>query len=113
MRLFRKKCSSTEDNKNKRVTFITSPELDTEQFDMESSSQTFEHALPQQNWLLKIAGFTGIYFDFSFIFIKLLFRRTFTSTNEIEKFLHIHVLGVVKLIQISDEIPMKLRKGAR
>lgn len=54
---------------------------------------------PKKALLMLLAFFVGILFAFSFIFIKLLFERTFTSINELEEYLGIYVLGEVSVFQ--------------
>lgn len=68
---------------------------------------------PQKVLMLALAAFAGILFAFAFIFIKLLFERTLTSTEEIEELLGLHVLGEVSAFQNNDSFQTKFQKGDR
>lgn len=54
---------------------------------------------PQKALLLVLAFFSGILLAVCFIFVKLLFERRFVSTEELEEYLGISVLGEVSVFQ--------------
>lgn len=54
---------------------------------------------PQKGLLLVLAFFSGILLSIVFIFIKLLFERTFVSTEELEDYLELNVLGEVSVFK--------------
>lgn len=54
---------------------------------------------PQKGLLLMLAFFSGVLLAIFFVFIKLLFERTFVSTEELEDYLELNVLGEVSVFQ--------------
>lgn len=54
---------------------------------------------PQKTLLLILSSFGGVLLSFCFICIKLLFKRTFLSAEEIEDYLELNVLGEVSVFQ--------------
>ncbi|WP_088839007.1 YveK family protein [Listeria sp. ILCC792] len=68
---------------------------------------------PQKTLLLILAVFMGLFFAFCFIFIRLLFKRTFTSADEIEEILQLNVLGEVSTFHAFERAKKRLQKGAR
>ncbi|RDX02222.1 YveK family protein [Listeria kieliensis] len=65
---------------------------------------------PRKTLMMTLAFFVGILFSFGFVFIKLLLDRTFTSSDEVEEFLGLTVLGEVCAFQ-NDDLPSKNIKG--
>ncbi|EUJ30951.1 lipopolysaccharide biosynthesis protein [Listeria floridensis FSL S10-1187] len=65
---------------------------------------------PQKALMMILAFFIGVLFAFCFVFIKLLLDRTFTSKEEVEEFLGLHVLGEVSVFQDGDPFRIKMQK---
>ncbi|MBC1936807.1 capsular biosynthesis protein [Listeria grandensis] len=65
---------------------------------------------PQKALMMILAFFVGVLFAFCFVFIKLLFDRSFNSKEEVTEFLGLHVLGEVSLFPNGDPFQMKIQE---
>ncbi|MHC5251463.1 YveK family protein [Listeria kieliensis] len=65
---------------------------------------------PQKALMMILAFFIGVLLAFCFIFIRLLLDRSFTSKEEAEDYLGLHVLGEVSVFQNGDPLAAKIQK---
>ncbi|MBC2173358.1 YveK family protein [Listeria booriae] len=72
-----------------------------------SEAQVFDKevpAKPNKLLMMGLAFFLGIVVAFAFIIIRIMIDRTFNSTEEIEDFLDVHILGEVSLFPSIDPL---------